>query len=112
MIISFQNKKIREICEDDESAIKYLEPEIIQSLKNRLSDLEAAKNMSEIPTGSPSEFLVDKKVYFTIDLNKKYKLIFVVNNLNLQTSEVSDWTQVTRIKITELRNEQDISIFT
>ncbi len=112
MIISFQNKKIREICEDDESAIKYLEPEIIQSLKNRLSDFEAAKNMSEIPTGSPEEFLVEKKVYFAIDLNKKYKLIFAVNNLNLQTSEISDWAQVTRIKIIEIYNEQNTSIFT
>lgn len=112
MIISFQNKKIREICEDDESAIKYLEPEIIQSLKNRLSDFEAAKNMSEIPTGSPAEFLVEKKVYFAIYLNKKYKLIFAVNNLNLQPSEISDWAQVTRIKIIEIYNEQNTSIFT
>lgn len=112
MIISFQNKKIREICEDDESAIKYLEPEIIQSLKNRLSDFEAAKNMSEIPIGNPTEFLVDKKVYFTIELSKKYKLIFVVNNLNLQTSEVLDWTKITRIKIIEIHNEQNTSIFT
>ncbi|MBP2619114.1 hypothetical protein [Chryseobacterium jejuense] len=112
MIISFQNKKLREICEDNKSAIEHLGIEIVQSLKNRLSDFEAAKNLSEIPLGNPTEFKVDKKVYFTIDLNKKYKLIFVVNNLNLQVSEEFDWTKITRIKIIDIHNEQNTSIFT
>lgn len=112
MVISFQNRTIRQVCEDDESAMEYLDIEIIKILKNRLSDFEAAKNISEIPIGNLKEVNNSKNNFFTIDLIKEYKLIFVVNNLNLQESVKLDWTKITRIKIIDIYNEQDSSVFT
>lgn len=112
MVISFLNKKIREVCENIESANEYLEPNVIQILNNRLSDFESANNLSEIPTGNIEELREEKNSYFTIELIKNYKLIFVNNCINLDESNYLEWVKITRIKITDIHNENRISIFT
>ena len=106
MLISFKNKKIRAICEDEIIAIQYLGGEVALKLQSRLADLTAAKCVNDIIAGNPSEVLNTPFPNYKIDLLNNYIIIFAANNVELPLLHKGiDWTKVNRIKILEINKD-------
>lgn len=107
MLISFDNKKIRAICEEEEIALKEFEKEVVTKLQSRLADIAAVNNVSDIFLGNPEEIKNNPHPKYKIDLCDGYILIFAANNVNVPKLESGniDWSKVNRIKILEIKEQ-------
>lgn len=101
MYISFNTKDIRKVCEDDSVAQETLGIPVATRLHGRLSDLNVAKSVFELPVGKPEEF---EKGKYKIDLCDGYILIFGPANTKVPVLEngLVDWSKVDRIKILDI----------
>lgn len=104
MVLSFANKQIRELCEEESVAINMLGKEIARKLHARLADLSAVGNvvnLTELKIGSPSEINDNDSIpKYKINLSTQKILIFCAVNVPI---DIVDWSQVKRIKILEIR---------
>jgi toxin HigB-1 len=107
--VSFKNKKIREICEDNNTANKHFGPIVTQKLQNRIADLISANSIFEIIVGSPTEIRNSNRSYYQIQLNKGYFLLIRSNHTEnkMLIKGNTDWTKVYRIMITEIKKENE-----
>lgn len=104
MIISFENKELRSICENESQAQTKLGLNVAMKLKNRLSDLSAANSVKDLIAGSPSK--IDDNLY-RINLIENHFILFSSNHPNpplTDTGEIN-WNEVSRIKILNIPNE-------
>lgn len=101
MLLAFNNKKLRDICEREEKAIEALGNRVAESLASRLADLDAAENVWELVAGNPKVSDEAPQEIVKIDLCDKYCIVFVANHTSnpLQDSGSVDWTKVVRIKL-------------
>ena len=105
MELAFKNKKIRQLCENEEKAKLSYGVEVAKKLQNRLADLSAAFSVEALPVGKPRE-INENPSCFTVDLCNGYGIFFYPNhpkNPVLKTGKV-DWSKVRRIKIFEIKN--------
>jgi toxin HigB-1 len=103
--LSFENKEVRSICEDESMAVNTFGPAVIEKLKNRLTDMLAAKTVSEIPpVGNPREIKGNPRMDYAIDLCDGFKIIFSANHVKLPCKEDNsiDWSKVSHIKILQI----------
>lgn len=105
MLISFDNRKIRKICEDEIEAQNEFGIHVATKLQNRLADIAAAKSVSDIITGNPSEIKNTPYPNYKVDLYNNYILIFAANNIIIPQFENKsiNWSEVDRIKILEIK---------
>ena len=105
MIISFANKDIRELCEEESKAYEILGQETAKKLHTRLADLLAISSIGELlilKIGNPQIFEEDNnKFKYRISLSPENILLFSPVNIPLG---VIDWFTVKRIKILEVRD--------
>ncbi len=104
MIISFENKELRSICENESKAQTKLGLNVAMKLKNRLSDLLAASSVNDLLTGYPTK--IDDDLY-KVNLAENYFLLFSSNHTKnplLESGEIN-WDEVSRIKILDIPNE-------
>jgi toxin HigB-1 len=99
--ITFQDKHLREICENAEQALAQYAQETVSFLIKRLADIRAASVMTEIPMGNPR---VDppRSDRLVIDLCANFRIIAIaIHKPSNPVSESGavDWLRVTRIKI-------------
>ena len=104
MHLSFSDKKIRQLCEDECFAKKTLGADIAKKLKTRLADIMAANCVTEIPTGSPKEFEINGQFNIHVTIWSPHYLSFCSahEHAPLNTVGKIDWKYVTRIKILNL----------
>jgi proteic killer suppression protein len=102
---SFENKEIRSICEDESMAVNIYAPAVIEKLKNRLTDMLAAKTVSEIPPiGNPREIKGAHHMHYAIDLCDGFQITFSANHVKIPLTQNGsmDWSKVSHIKILQI----------
>ena len=101
MELSFEQKSLRDLCEDPSKAERELGQATATTLHARLSDLRAIERISQIPIGNPQIYGDPSGDRMSIDLGNKYKLVFCANHnkLPIAASGFVDWSRVTRIRI-------------
>lgn len=104
MVVSFANKHIRELCEEESVAIDLLGVELAKKLHARLADLSAINsvgNLEDIKLGLPGEINDnDSLAKYKVNLSAHKILVFCAVNTPFNNI---DWYQVKRVKILEIR---------
>lgn len=109
MKINFRDKKIREICEQSAIAAKKLGDSNARKLHTRLSELEAARNVSGLFNGRPHPLKGDRFGQFSVDLAGGYRLVFSPDQEPCPVKDDGgvDWASVTIICIEYIGDYHD-----
>lgn len=109
MELTFKDKHIRKLCENQAEAQKKLGSDCARKLRTRLADLEAAANVSELTAGRPHPLLGDRKGQFAVDLAKGFRLVFAPDHdpCPRKDDQSIDWSNVTIICIEEIGDYHD-----
>lgn len=108
MVIAFETRRLREICEIDTEARNRLKSTVAESLQRRLADIDAAATAGDLIAGQPH--LAPNRRSMIIHLASGYRLVIAPNNLRglkHQSAEV-EWQQVNRIKILRIESDHDL----
>lgn len=108
MYLSFENREIRDICEDEAIAAQMLGLEVSIKLQNRLSDMIAASYVTDLPpVGNPRETKGNPHPYYIIDLDNYFQIVFCSNHVTIPASEngMINWSRVNRIKILAIQKK-------
>ncbi|MEE1993652.1 hypothetical protein QPL90_19345 [Pseudomonas syringae pv. syringae] len=99
--ISYADKKIRTICDNEAAASRRLPPSVVKSLMRRLEDLSSATDIQDVPFGNPREISGDPPGEFRLDLVEGYFLIFcAVDQVISRTPENTvNWSKVNFVKL-------------
>jgi len=76
MDISFRNKKLKALCEQQNLAEKKLGKQMAKKLRTRMSELMAASVVAELCAGRPHPLEGDRDGQFAVDLVHPQRLIF------------------------------------
>jgi proteic killer suppression protein len=100
----FASKTLRHLCESHSRARRFLGERAAEKLRNRLADLEAASNVTEVIAGRPRAPSVAPRDQLSLDLAHGYVLVFgAADNRRLTPDTIAvDWRKVTRIKILKI----------
>ena len=103
MIIAFDTKKLREICEDDAVAVKELGSPAAEALRQRLADLRAAESISDLLVGNPRTSGAEN-VNLTIDLTATARTIWSQNQTTPLRTPLGDidWKRTGRVRLVEI----------
>ncbi|MBI3506352.1 MAG: hypothetical protein HY059_16060 [Proteobacteria bacterium] len=101
MNFSFDNKKIRKICENSEAAKKALGAGVAAALQSRIADIDAAVTFADVVAGNPRVDPNSNGEVFILDLSDKYHLKFKDNYPKMSSSGVG-WSRISSIKIIEV----------
>lgn len=77
MVVEYQNSEIKGICLETRKAVRLLGAESARKLKGRLSDLRAARNVTELIAGRPHPYKGHNERRFSLDLAGGARLLFV-----------------------------------
>lgn len=103
MEISFKTKGLRELSEKKSLAIAKFGDDDANRLHNRIADLSAAKNISDIFVGSPTKIKIGESIGYQLNFGLDKKIVISANHvrdpLPLTQEELIDWAKVSRIKI-------------
>lgn len=101
MEIAFQTSKLQKQCEDEKHAIRRLGPTNAAKLRNRLDDIEAAKNVIDLITGNPHPLKGERKGQLSISLAGGMRLIIKPNHDAIpRIADGSvDWLAVTSVTV-------------
>lgn len=102
MEISFENKLLRDICEDSEIAEYQFDQQITDVLIARLADLRAASSVRDLLLGNPTLiYSQNAQEKYKLDIVKNLALYFISNHLKppIGSNGMIDWGRVTQIKI-------------
>lgn len=94
--IAFQDKHLRDVCENEEIALQHYSLATVQFLKSRLSDLRAAEIIAEVIAVTPT---IDGD-RLILDLCPNFRIIFLANHTSnpIDKNGIVDWTRILRIK--------------
>jgi proteic killer suppression protein len=101
LVLSFNSRKLRAICEYREKADEIYGEQVAHKLRDRIADLRAALNVYDLPFGKPIALNNGFKKHCQVKINTKYCLIFSSNHHQKPLDENGniDWSKVKRIKI-------------
>jgi len=107
--LSFHNKKIREICEDEDIAKAELGPVIAKELQSRLADLAAATSILDLATGKPGQIPGTPWPDYKLELINGHRLVFSANHPKIPLSKegLLDWLKVNHIKILKIETHYE-----
>ena len=109
MEITFHNNKLKKRCSQEREAIKAYGQRRARKLMQRLMELRAADNLSQIPTTPPPrchELTGKLKGTLSVDLEHPWRLFFVPNHDPIPTKKDGglDWESVTAIIIIDVKD--------
>ncbi|MBL1260299.1 MAG: type II toxin-antitoxin system RelE/ParE family toxin [Thiotrichaceae bacterium] len=109
MEIRFKDKKLRRLCEERVVAEKKLGAACARKLRARLSDLEAASVVTELPAGNPHPLKGDRAGQFSLNLAGGWRLVFAPANdpCPRHVDGGIDWSQVTIVSIEYIGDYHD-----
>jgi hypothetical protein len=98
--LAFSTQALRDVCENEERAVRELGRECANALKARLADIRAAENVSDLVAGHPRR-VPSSKDQLMLDLAKGCTAVLAVNHATIPrlASGVVDWANVSRIKL-------------
>ncbi len=104
MEIKFRDEHLRKMCEDKGYAVKKLGSVCAAKLRIRISDINAAANVRELPSGRPHALEGKRRGQFAVDLYGGVRLILISANqpTPLVGKDNVDWSRVTKIEIIEI----------
>lgn len=109
MTISYSDTKIRRCCLESTVAAKELGADSCRKLRSRISDLSAAKTVSELVAGRPHPYKGKNERRFSLDLAQGKRLLFVPTKdpPPLKEDGGIDWGLVTEVTIVFLGDNHD-----
>jgi len=109
LIVSFETKELREICELEEEAKARFGNIVALKLQHRLADIFAANNVCDIPVGNPHEVEACRTPTYQISLVENFCIRIVANQKKVPVLENGsvDWNNVMRVKIISIQKEHD-----
>lgn len=101
MEIAFEQKSLRQLCEDERTAERELGKVVAAKLRRRLADIRAVERIAQLPVGNPFAVGEPSRGCMGIELGEGYLLIFCANHnkLPIDPSGDVDWLRVSRIRI-------------
>ena len=109
MQITYASKTIQRLCEEDKHQRKQLGEKRAKRLKNRLNELRAVQNVSQLQLGRPHPLTGDRAGQFSVDLDGPMRLLFDPAELPPPTlpSGGIDWQQVSSVRLLEIGDTHD-----
>lgn len=109
MRVFFRSKKLQKICSSGKEIQKAFGAARARKLQQRLLELSAAENLSQISRLPPSrchEMTADRQGQLSVDLDHPYRLFFIPANDPVPRKEDGglDWPAVTEIEIIEIED--------
>jgi plasmid maintenance system killer protein len=107
--VFFRSKKLQKICSSAREIQKVFGAARSRKLQQRLLELSAAENLSQISRLPPSrchEMTGDRQGQLSVDLDHPYRLFFIPANDPVPRREDGglDWPAVTEIEILEIED--------
>lgn len=106
MQITFRTKKLQKSCNSETEMLKAFGAPRTRKLKQRLMELSAADNLSQISRVPPPrchELIANRQGQLSVDLDHPYRLIFIPANDPIPKKNGGlDWEAVTEIEIIEI----------
>ena len=104
MQITYASKAIQRLCEEDKHQRKQLGEKRAKRLKNRLNELRAVDNVSQIQLGRPHPLTGDRAGQFSVDLDGPMRLLVEPTDQPPPMLEAGgiDWQQVTSVRLLEI----------
>ena len=104
MQITFATKAIQRLCEEEKHQLKQLGTKRAKRLKNRLSELRAVQNVSQLQLGRPHALTEDRAGQYSVDLDGPMRLLFEPTDQPPPTLAAGgiDWQQVTSVRLLEI----------
>lgn len=105
MHITFQDRAVRDICEQKLAAEKILSSTCASKLKNRLLDLRAAGCLADLPIGTPRASRGGNNEY-VLDLADSFVLVFTPTRYVPKEGDTLDMrlSQIAHIKIMRIES--------
>ena len=106
MQITYANKAIQRLCEEDKHQRKHLGEKRVKRLRVRLGELRAEENVSKLLYGNPHPLSEDRAGQFSVDLDGPMRLLFEPTDQPPPTLEAGgiDWQQVSSVRILEIED--------
>lgn len=109
MQVFFRSKKLQKICSSAKEIQKAFGAARARKLQQRLLELSAAENLSQISRLPPArchEMTGDRQGQLSVDLDHPYRLFFIPANDPVPRKEDGglDWPAVTEIEIIEIED--------
>jgi len=104
MQITYATKAIQRLCEEEKHQLKQLGTKRAKRLKNRLSELRAVQNVSQLQLGRPHALTEDRAGQYSVDLDGPMRLLFEPTDQPPPTLAAGgiDWQQVTSVRLLEI----------
>ena len=104
MQIAYASKTIQRLCEEDKHQRKQLGEQRAKRLKNRLAELRAVENVSQLRLGRPHSLTADRAGQYSVDLDGPMRLLFEPTDQPPPTlpSGGIDWQQVSSVRLLEI----------
>jgi hypothetical protein len=101
VILAFSTKAIRSLCECQTKAEREIGLKAARKLRERLADIRAASNVTELVAGRPREIEGGRLPNYAINLADGYRLVLCTNHndVPLTRSGRIDWSKVSRVRI-------------
>ncbi|MBD2254930.1 type II toxin-antitoxin system RelE/ParE family toxin [Nostoc parmelioides] len=109
MEITFSDRKLQNLCEQQNLAQKKLGANCAKKLRTRLADLAAVSCVTELVAGRPHPLKGDRAGEFALDLEGGTRLVFKPDNdpVPLTEDESIDWSKVTAVCIVFIGDYHD-----
>ena len=104
MVLAFDSKLLRAVCEQAAEAYCRFGPTVAKILHHRLADLRAATVAKDLVAGRPRVLKCTGGQKMAVALCEGHRIVFSANhpsNPKLETGDM-DWANVSRIKILDI----------
>jgi proteic killer suppression protein len=109
MKITFASRELEKLCNRSNYSIRKLGDIGARKLQNRLADIEAAHDVTELITGTPHPLKGNREGDFSLRLHGAQRLVFRPAHIpppRLEDRGI-DWQNVTAVQIVEIGNYHD-----
>jgi toxin HigB-1 len=100
VILAFSTKALRSLCECQAKAERELGFKVAKKLRERLADIRAASNVTELVAGRPREIEGGRLPNYAINLADGYWMVLCANHNEIPLIKTRvDWSKVSRVRI-------------
>jgi len=107
MQTTYASETIQRLCEEDKHQHKQLGDKRAKRLKNRLGELRAVENVSQLQLGRLHALTADRAGQYSVDLDGPMRLLSEPTEHpppTLASSGGIDWQQVNSVRLLEIRD--------
>lgn len=101
MVIAFESKELRLVCENQALANDKYGSALTNKLHDRLADLMAANTIYDVLLGNPKQLVIGSIQGYRIELYKPFVMTLVVNHVEPPVNKANqiDWGRIFKVKI-------------